>query len=528
MRRIAAIPGERMAIKWLGGKVDHPMSDAGQARQIIDGLPANDAAKALEEITYWLDSINQTGEFKLNQRFENIDLLDGAVRNHLRKLSQDYLAMPRQLKFQENRLWNAIFGFWRQLGDGYLQCLKQYEEGLIGMTMVRKSLPVIVARVIRALTFQLKWKLLRYGPVEPRIWLELAHVYSIAEQRGFTDGVIAVYPGALGESTAKREFLTAMMFIAASPEGLPPLRQEIAERTAAHLASGFRISTKPDGCTHCVDLASPGPAVRLFKGVEPKPTLRFFEAGKGLADLNQLIGKILATGAVPEGVNLGGSYGKDDVTGAFRHLAQYWSDQPPARGSERRKIAGRITVVPGLRDVFKTLDPSDDDTLDFSSSQHAGSGESWIVEDVSDGGYGAIIPTVKSDWIKVGTLVGVQSEASKYWGVGLIRRIVRDEKEQRHVGIQVLTKAAIPIKLSMSQTLSFTDADREAERAILLSTGPDTKGEVGVVMRSGFYNGRDSLDMTVSDRSFQLTPVGVVEGGEDFDWVRFNVRGRAG
>ena len=517
-----------MAIKWLGGKVDHPMSDAGQARQIIDGLPANDAAKALEEITYWLDSINQTGEFKLNQRFENIDLLDGAVRNHLRKLSQDYLAMPRQLKFQENRLWNAIFGFWRQLGDGYLQCLKQYEEGLIGMTMVRKSLPVIVARVIRALTFQLKWKLLRYGPVEPRIWLELAHVYSIAEQRGFTDGVIAVYPGALGESTAKREFLTAMMFIAASPEGLPPLRQEIAERTAAHLASGFRISTKPDGCTHCVDLASPGPAVRLFKGVEPKPTLRFFEAGKGLADLNQLIGKILATGAVPEGVNLGGSYGKDDVTGAFRHLAQYWSDQPPARGSERRKIAGRITVVPGLRDVFKTLDPSDDDTLDFSSSQHAGSGESWIVEDVSDGGYGAIIPTVKSDWIKVGTLVGVQSEASKYWGVGLIRRIVRDEKEQRHVGIQVLTKAAIPIKLSMSQTLSFTDADREAERAILLSTGPDTKGEVGVVMRSGFYNGRDSLDMTVSDRSFQLTPVGVVEGGEDFDWVRFNVRGRAG
>jgi hypothetical protein len=52
-----------MAIKWLGGKVDHPMSDAGQARQIIDGLPANDAAKALEEITYWLDTINQTGEF---------------------------------------------------------------------------------------------------------------------------------------------------------------------------------------------------------------------------------------------------------------------------------------------------------------------------------------------------------------------------------------------------------------------------------------------------------------------------------
>ena len=517
-----------MAISWLGGKVDHPMSDAKRARQLIDELPANDPAKALEEITYWLDSINQTGEFKLNQRFENIDLLDAAARNHVRKLSQDYLAMPRQLKFQENRLWNANFGFWRQLGDGYLQCLKQYEEGLIGMTIIRKSLPVVVARAIRALTFQLKWRLLRYGPVEQRIWSELAQVYSTAEQRGFAEGVIAIYPGARGESAIRREFLTAMMLSASSPEGLPPLRQEIAERTAAHLAHAFRIWNKPEGCTHCVDLASPGPAVRLFKGVEPKATLRYFGAGKGLADLHQLLGKIQETGTVPGGVILGGDYGKDDVVGTLRHLAQYWAEKPPSRSSERRPSAGRLTVVPGLKDILKTLDPSDDDTLDFSLSQAASSGESWIVEDVSDGGYGAVIPTVKSDWIRVGTLVGLQSEASKYWGVGLIRRMVRDEQQQRHVGIQVLTRTAIPVKISLAQTLSFTGADRDAERAILLSTGPDTKGEVGVVMRGGFYNGRDSLDMTVRDKSFQLTPVGLVEGGEDFDWAKFKIRERTG
>jgi hypothetical protein len=432
------------------------------------------------------------------------------------------------LKFQENRLWNAIFGVWRQLGDGYLRCLKQYEDGLIGMTIIRKSLPLIVARIIRALTYQLKWKLLRYGPVEPRIWTELAHVYSIAEQRGFADSAIAIYPGARGESTVRREFLTAMMLSASSPEGLPPLRQEIAERAAAHLAAAFRISNRPDGCTHCVDLASPGPAVRLFKGVEPKATLRFFGAGKGLADVKQLIEKILATGAVPEGVNLGGDYGKDNVIGTFRHLAQYWSDQPPARSSERRRSAGRITVVPGLKDILRTLDPADDDTLDFSLSQPAGSGESWIVEDVSDGGYGAIIPTVKSDWIRVSTLVGLQSEASKYWGIGLIRRIVRDEQKQRHVGIQVLATAAIPVKISKSQTLSFTDADRESERAILLSTGPDARGEVGIVMRSGYFNRRDSLDMTVRDKAYQLTPIDVVGGGDDFEWVRFKVQERSG
>jgi hypothetical protein len=517
-----------MAIKWLGGKVDHPMSDAKRARELIDELPSNDPAKALEEITHWLDTINQTGEFKLNQRFENIDLLDSAARKLVRKLSQDYLLMPRQLKFQENRLWNANFGLWRQLGDGYLHCLKQYEDGLIGMTIIRKSLPVIVARIIRALTHQLKWQLLRYGPVEPRIWSELAQVYSIADQQGFADSEIAIYPGVLGESKVRREFLTAMMFSASSPEGLPPLRQEIAERTAAHLASAFRISTRPDGCTHCVDLASPGSAVRLFKGVEPKATMRFIGAGKGLADLHQLIAKILETGAVPDGVNLGGDYGKENVIGTFRHLALYWSERPPARSSERRRSAGRITVVPGLNDILKTLDPSDDDTLDFSLNQPAGSGESWIVEDVSEGGYGAVIPTVKSDWIRVGTLVGVRSEGSKYWGIGLIRRIVRDAQQQRHVGIQVLTKTAIPVKISRSGTLSFTNADRGTEQAILLSTGPDSKGEIGVVLRCGLFNGRDRLDMTVRDKSFQLTPVSLVEGSDDFDWVKFKAQVRAG
>jgi hypothetical protein len=130
---------------------------------------------------------------------------------------------------------------------------------------------------------------------------------------------------------------------------------------------------------------------------------------------------------------------------------------------------------------------------------------------------------VKSDWIRVGTLVGLQSEASRHWGIGLIRRIVRDEQQRRHVGIQVLTRTAIPVKISPAQTLSFTEADRDAERAILLPTGPDAKGEVGIIMRSGLFNGRDSLDMMVSEKSYRLTPVGLVEGGEDYDWARFKV-----
>jgi hypothetical protein len=296
---------------------------------------------------------------------------------------------------------------------------------------------------------------------------------------------------------------------------------EIAERMAAHLAAACRIAVKPEGCTHYVDLASPGPAVRLFKGVKPKATLRYFGAGNGLAGLKQLMGKVQQEGVLPQGVNLGGDYGKDDVIGTFRHLARYWSDRPPARSAERRTSTGRLTVVPGLKDILKALEPSEDDTLDFSLSQ--GPGESWIVENVSDGGYGAAIPAIASDWLRVGALVGLQGEESRYWSIGLIRRIVRDEHQQRHVGIQVLTRTAIPVRLAVSQALSFTDVDRDAARAILLPTGPDAQGEMGIIMRNGLFNGRDSLDMIVNEKSYRLTPVALVEGGEEFDWAKFRV-----
>lgn len=512
-------------LKWLeGGKVDHPMADIGQAREIIADLPANDASKALDEIIYWLDSLNRTEGFGLERRFENIDLLDAAAKNHQRKLAQDYLAMPRQQKFRENQLWNSGFGFWKQLGDAYLTCIAQYESGAGSARSVRKSLPVIVARGLRALTLQLKWTLLRYGLAEPRIWSGLAQLYQAAEAAGFADDVIAIYPGTHGQGSARQEFLKAMMLSASSTDGLAPVGQEIAERAVAHFSGSFRLEKSAvAGCHYYFDLAAARPPARLIKGAAPAATLRYFGAGAGLAQLQQLLAVVTETGGIPQDVNLGGTYGKEVVIGVLRHLGTYWSDHPPARGAQRRKIATRITIVPGLSEIFQTLDPANGNALDFSQDRPA---ESWIVENVSDGGYGAIIPAAQSDWVKVGALIGAQTETSIYWEMGLIRRVASDEYQQRRVGIQILSKAVIPIRLAHPATVS--SPDREPEPAILLSTAPDSAGEVGVLMRAGIYSPGDSLEMTVNNKSYLLMPSKMVEGGEDFDWAMFRVMQRAG
>lgn len=509
-----------MVFKWRGGKVDHLMADPKQARQLIDELPANDA-KALEEITYWLETINRTPEFKVDHRFDNASLLDAAAKNRVRKLSLDYLSMPRQMKFQENLLWTAISGFWRQLGSAYLGCVDQHETGAVGLTLVRRSLPMIVARAMRALTHQLKWNLLRYGPVEQRIWKEVAHLYQFAEKRGFADSTVAVYPGSQNHGTVRGEFLKAMMLTASSTDGLSPMRQEIAERAVAHFSGLFQVSRRPDGCTHCFNPASPKAPVRLFKGAESTAGLCFFGAGRALGALEELVAKIHQTGDVPADINLGGTYHKDLVLGGLQHVAMYWSADTPARSSDRRLVTGRITVVPGFSDAMQALDPSTSDELDFSHDEPA---ESWIVVNVSDGGYGAIIPPLKSDWIQVGTLIGMQSEHSSRWMIGLIRRIASDEHNQRHVGIQTLSRTAIPIRVVRAGTTNSSfNVSRELQPAILLSTAPDAKGEVGIIMREGIFSVRDGMEMTIGGKTYLLQPLRLVEGGEDFDWAAFKV-----
>ena len=507
-----------------GGKVDHPLADPKQARELVSELPANNASKALEEIVDWLESLNRTEGFKLDRRLEVTDMLDSAAKNHQRKVAQEYLALQRNQRFQENKLWNVACNYWRHLGEAYLLCIKQQESGFSGAATVKKSLPMIVARAMRALALQVKWTLLRYGPVEPRVFQERSRLYQFAESHGFAETAVAVYPGAHEQGSVRQEFLKALMLLASSTDGLTPARQEIAERAVAHFSGQFQLSKTPDALHYCVNLAEPKAPVRRITVNPAAPGLRYLGAGESLAQLEALIGQIQRSGAIPADVNLGGSHETDLVLGVLKHLAMYWSDKPPARSSERRHIAGSMTVVPGFSEILNTLDPVTSDNLDFSADTPATATENWVVVNVSEGGYGAIVPPKKSEWLKVGTLVGLQSETSKHWGVGLVRRISSDEHQQRRVGIQLVSKAALPIKVGKPAS-NGTPGDTQP--AILLSTAPDAKGEVGVILREGIFNGRDSLNMTVKDKSYLLMPSSMVEDGDDFDWAKFKIMQRS-
>ena len=170
---------------------------------------------------------------------------------------------------------------------------------------------------------------------------------------------------------------------------------------------------------------------------------------------------------MPSDLNLGRTYPAEAVIAVLKHLALYWGEKPLARASERRATTGRITVVPGFVPLLDELERDESDALNFTES----AAESWIVENVSDNGFGAIVPPAASDWIRVGELIGVQVEGSARWGVAIIRRVAQDEERHYRVGIEVIAHTVAAVWLSRGSG--------EPEHAILLSMRPDSNGEVG-------------------------------------------------
>jgi hypothetical protein len=510
---------------WNKNKSDHPMADDKAAKEFLSELPTGDSFKLLEELTFWLDATRTGQGLKPLRTYEIIDQLDTAGKPHQRKLAQEYLnGGNRRQRFQEQRIWNAQIELWRQLGAAYEFCLAQTLPGVSGGGALKPLAPTLTCRAIRALTLELKWALMRYGPVDPTLWSRLSALYTQAEQGGFALKACTVYPGAWGESTVQREYLKALMLSMSATDGLLPRKLEVAERIVAQFSEYFVLQTELGrGCHYCVDLAMARPPARLLAhGATTAATVRYFGPGTASEVATKVIATITASGAIPSDLNLGGNYELNLVTDVLHHLARYWAPIPPARAQERRRSFTRINVVHDFDDIVAIISGESTD-LAFSDNI-----ETWTAENESEGGYGAVIGQSKGDWLKVGALLGIKLEDGAAWGVGIVRRLTSGGGQQRYVGIQTLAKGGALVKL-------FPVGGRNGsvgpgQDAVLLpSSAADStgKGELNLLMRLGSFSPQQSFEMRAYERDYLLVPKQLLEGGQDFDMAKFRVIQRA-
>lgn len=506
-------------VSWFGrGKAEQAVAEGDRLQALIASLPPDDSVEALQVIAKQIEELRARDDIKLEQRFRCLDLLDGASRVHEHALLLEYLATPRHKKSNEQRLWSSAFGFWQALGDQYQRC---FEEAENSGAAARATLPIFVGRALRTLRQQLRWTLLRYEVAEPRIWGDMAKLYRHAEEQGFAAEAIAVYPGSSGSGTPKQELLKALMLAASSTESLQPGSQDLATRLVAHFAGFFVISDKPEsGCTHWIDLAAPKPPVRLVRQPQASATVRYFGAGAALHELEQLRAHIAYTRTLPEGLDLNGNYGDEVVLALLKHLEQDWAGRTQSRRWERRKAANRVTVVPGLKEIIASLEFAYNDSLDFTHRQAA---ESWIVEDMSEGGYGAVIPSVAGDWVEVGSLIGVEGETFRDWRVGVIRRVVRTEQQQQRVGVELLAQTSSLVGLRRPSAAAPGRGAPPARHGVLLADKPQPQQEIDIAIAKDLFDGEENVEMLLGEETYLLHPRETIERGPHYEVVRFDI-----
>ena len=495
-----------------GGKSDHPMAEVKEARAILDAIPAGDPFKALEELNHWLESVRAWEGFKPERRAQIVLMVDEAAQVPLRKLQRDYLSSSRLSKVQENRLWAAIREWYRHSALAFAICIDAYATGQKGWEDLKQSMPLLTVRSLRALAAQMKWQHIRYGPPDNSLWGLVAKIYALSENRKYAQSKVIAYAGLPGETSPEQEFLKTVMFAASSPDSLLPVEIELVERLIANLAGSFKLTPtlQPD-IVYCFDLANHEPPVRAAHLPHRAPTLRFFAAGSAVKEIEKLAQTVKSTAAVPSSIALGGNYEPEIVLDVLDHLALHWAPKPPERKAPRHRVNSRLTVTYGFDGVLAALDPTGEVRFD------AGKVESWIVENVSTGGFGASVPQIKGEWLRIGCLLGLQPEGGSNWVVGVIRRFQRESPGQGTVGIQTLARAALPVQVKLQSGQTGTRAD--AETAILLNP-VDSAPEAQLLLRTGAVVAGQNLELERNGKAYLLLPTGDMERGEDYDLIR--------
>lgn len=413
-------------------KPNHPLADAKEAKRVLAELPAEEPAAALDGATAWLESLVATEEFKPERRLDLIFQIDEAVLPQTRRLGRDYLTARRLTRSQEFKLWQLCRGYWAEMAQAYEDSLRRYQQGEKGADGIKNSLALLYARLLHAYGARFKWDQFRYAPVAGSFWSDVGAAYLGAEQARLARQEVGLY--ASTPSSPEAEYLKMLVFHASSMDKLLPLEIEVAERLIAHFLPGFVFTAeaRPDN-VYWVDSGKPLPPTRLAKLPEVAPTLRFFSTGGALTAVAELRERIDRSGTLPAEINFGGQYSPRVVLPVLDHLAMCWSPKPPMRSHTRHRVKSRIAVVGGdLPAVHQRL---------FKPGPGEPAAESWVVEDVSQGGMGAQVPLRSNDWLKIGAVLAIQPEGGDNWLVGIIRRLARDSDSQGSVGIETLSKS---------------------------------------------------------------------------------------
>jgi hypothetical protein len=215
---------------------------------------------------------------------------------------------------------------------------------------------------------------------------------------------------------------------------------------------------------------------------------------------------------IPAEINLGGQYDPKTLIPVLRHLAVYLAPIPPQRKHDRHRIKHRMAVLNGLVNAYAVF------SGELAGKPGSPQMESWVAEDVSRGGFGAVVSDMPADWLKVGAVLAMQPAGGENWLLGIVRRYHRLSDRTARVGIETLARQALAVEVKPRAASSY--AALPGVPTLIIEEGC-AAGEVHVLLPPTHFDLRETLEYTVLGKRYALSPVALLEQTTDIDLARY-------
>lgn len=468
---------------------DDPLSSVQATTRWAQNLPIGDALKAQSEILVEVKRFNDEDAPRTKERLLILMLLDEKGQHTQAILSRQYLRNPRMSRTVESQLWHAIYHLNWEILRAYHSYLIEYARNP-AKSRLKAMMPVITLRALRGFRNVIKWRTIRYLHAGTKTWARLHQLYQLAETQGFHKTRLLAYPDDTQESTCEGEYVHTLMLEQANSGSLYPRQIDLIDTwiTGWRDMLQLEMSLDPERHVLTVDLTKDRGAKRV-RNNGPELSTRYWSTQELLERIRGIQSELHA-GTAPARLGLSEYVRVSESLELLDHLSRQWAPLTAReqRRAPRKSVKKIVEIVHGLPAIITRITEDNTDGSSSPKTNKLGYGEHeelniygfvtnrtlnsgpyaetpkermpdierWVMEDESEYGFGATIEARDKDWLRIGTLVGLRSDKSAGWLLGVIRRLSRLSEAESSVGIEILPGKPLDIFFQSQENSSYS------------------------------------------------------------------------
>lgn len=311
---------------------------------------------------------------------------------------------------------------------------------------------------------------------DPEIWRVAYRLYALARnERGLE-------PSSSPVETALFAYKRLLAMITLAPQNMTPAELEWAAEYLTRICAQVHVQEQRppslDGTWYWLDPYGPAEPQSCMRREpqENRPLLFFSTAG-----LARRAGELLAQQeATSDGVmELQITPAFPDVQPAvvLNYLRQHWM-APPKREQPRRKQDYQVEACVGLANLWAVLHGHDNGPQSLISR--------WTVTNESPGGYAIMQLQGRGAGLVAGVAVALRRNHQDPWNLCVVRWIRSDTIEHIEIGLQMVSRGAIPVQIGFRGT----EKPQSMVRALVLPVLPALRQHQAILAPAGTYASR--------------------------------------